>query len=493
MPSVRTSFPQYSRCFYEMSREIFADQANDGNGQPGHGGGLWSRRHKYHLRLAATLTVALLYAPVRLLFLFTVMVGNFEASFFPAYRRHDVVLNYFYHHTHLYDPTILLVMYLFGLFFAACEWLTSRLTLQLRVWRFWRHLVVESQEDYLACQLESGEKEKVLASISQQLQKQIAQLFPFPLLIRKMFCSKAAQMKAFFGMLTTDLEAFRGRRLAAQLPEFPKLSAELCRRSVIFMLTFDWFFYYLQLMINISSVGFFLFSLYFYPDLAIHRWPSLLWVVGEFLLSAYVLLLIVRYACFFTVCVCTSSLTTVHHLNEQRRAVERLIFHGSPFSRPSKGTSSIGHPNCLPLKSRLVVERHLREHSTTTSIIITGNGRFFGSAMAAFVYTNIPINIFLLSRIVMRHHLTWITLATYWLVVAIQLLELVVIFSPMSYTQVVMHRPHKYDDLYGRLLSGPKLAITIGPLAEVTYFSTYELLLTYIAYLLLAFSQLMGG
>ena len=141
----------------------------------------------------------------------------------------------------------------------------------------------------------------------------------------------------------------------------------------------------------------------------------------------------------------------------------------------------------------------------------------------------------------MRHHLTWITLAAYWLVVAIQLLELVVIFSPMSYTQVVMHRPHKviprlqaammgrememkmkiadkgkrksltttttttttttawtrlklkYDDLYGRLLSGPKLAITIGQLAEVTYFSTYELLLTYIAYLLLAFSQLMGG
>ena len=144
--------------------------------------------------------------------------------------------------------------------------------------------------------------------------------------------------------------------------------------------------------LDLLSVGFFLFSLYFYPDLAIHRWPSLLWVVGEFLLSAYVLLLIVRYACFFTVCVCTSSLTTVHHLNEQRRAVERLIFHGSQaFSRPSKGTSSIGHPNCLPLKSRLVVERHLREHSTTTAIIITGNERFFGSAMAAFVYTNVRI------------------------------------------------------------------------------------------------------
>ncbi len=264
-------------------------------------------------------------------------------------------------------------------------------------------------------------------------------------------------------------------------------------------------------------------SLYFYPDLSIHPlWPTTVWLLGEFLLSSYVLLLIIRYAAFFTTGVLTAGLIFVRHLNEQRRAVERLL-QGLLIKKTERYLS----PNC-----RLTVERHLAEHNTVSYLILAGSERMFGNATAAFVYTNaspvfcsriflkyftylqIPINIFLLARIVFQRHQMWFTLATYWTVVAIQLLELVVVFSPVSHAHIVLHKPAKmiphlqaammmvdgcggltkkkhtkaasmsawtrlklkHDDLYGRLLSGPKLTATCGVQFEITYFGFYEVL-----------------
>lgn len=94
---------------------------------------------------------------------------------------------------------------------------------------------------------------------------------------------------------------------------------------------------------------------------------------------------------------------------------------------------------------------------------------------------------------------------------SVQLLAGTVVFAPLAWCCKVYHSPRefipklqplmvgyqwllfklKYDDLYGRLIDrGPKIAISIGPSGAITFLSALEFLFLYIAYCLMAFSQI---
>lgn len=163
----------------------------------------------------------------------------------------------------------------------------------------------------------------------------------------------------------------------------------------------------------------------------------------------------------------------------------------------------------LPVRFKPLVDRFLEDHNLTCYLVLEGSSRLFGNILLGFLYTQIPMNIIFIRRIVF---FTWAdpTLtAILSLVCVIQLEICAAVFLPFAWCQTVYHSPKKfipclqvltkgqsawlvtkmkYDDLLKRLLYGSKISISIGPLAEVTYFSSLEFLLSYVAYLLMSFS-----
>lgn len=134
-------------------------------------------------------------------------------------------------------------------------------------------------------------------------------------------------------------------------------------------------------MLDVLSVAFGCLFLWVYPDLNIHFWSTYYWVVGESLATIYVLLLIVRYAYFFTQCVFVALIATLNHLSAERKTVEQILSKSSKFVQK--------RDSFLLLKYRLAIEQHLREHNLMCYIIVTGADELFSSTMACFVYTNV--------------------------------------------------------------------------------------------------------
>lgn len=92
----------------------------------------------------------------------------------------------------------------------------------------------------------------------------------------------------------------------------------------------------------------------------------------------------------------------------------------------------------------------------------------------------------------------------------VQLMAGIVVFAPLAWCCKIYHSPKefipklqplmvgyqwllfklKYDDLFGRLIDNhSKIAVSMGPSGAITYISALEFLFLYIAYILIAFSQ----
>ena len=125
-----------------------------------------------------------------------------------------------------------------------------------------------------------------------------------------------------------------------------------------------------------------------------------------------------------------------------------------------------------------------------------GNRALWGPVMAAFVVSNLPLNIYVLSLIVLSVVTTTFEAVSLRIVLLIQLVAFAVTMGPLSVTSEQAHRiqdslvalqPYlmggnrwlglklKLDCLKVRLSTGhPKVAITIGPAREVTVETLFE-------------------
>lgn len=222
---------------------------------------------------------------------------------------------------------------------------------------------------------------------------------------------------------------------------------------------------------------------YHYPAWHLHSWLTILWVCFDLLLAWSLLLRLIRYAIFFTLCTLMGTITLAGHSLQMRRKVEKRLLATS-FRR------------CRRLSPRWkgLLKEHLREHSLVTYYAISGSEALNGPVLYAFLCTNVPINVYLISRTVLGEQQAWVNLAVYWLIVLLQLAALVAVFAPLAWTSSVFHAPKgfipklqimtrgrywlptklKYDDLYGRLVRGPKMAISVGSVTAITYFTTME-------------------
>lgn len=236
---------------------------------------------------------------------------------------------------------------------------------------------------------------------------------------------------------------------------------------------------------------------YIYPGWSGHHWLAIVDVICEMTYPLIFILFLVRYLVLFTTMTVLGTLVfTSHLLGFQKQLMAILKAHKRLKFIP---------PVCNNL-----FERFLRQHNVIVANVVSCSGQLWGKIVLATVCTQIPINIIFVRKIAFSGEETPLTLKlVLFLIFAVQLALFGLIFAPLSWCQKVYHSPKKfipqflllttgspwrrlrfkYNDLYGRLLRGPKFAISIGPLHAITYFSSLELLFTYLAYLLVAFSQ----
>ncbi|KAI2796288.1 hypothetical protein BLOT_015842 [Blomia tropicalis] len=164
----------------------------------------------------------------------------------------------------------------------------------------------------------------------------------------------------------------------------------------------------------------------------------------------------------------------------------------------------------IPYRHHRIVHNQLHEYNRVTSLLLDGNRQIFGTILYYFLLSNIPVNIFLLARGVFEDHRTIEEIIS-WVFMFSQLTIMFIVFSLLSWLTAVCHKPStfipvlqpmlksnsnwlwykiKYTDLYYRLVdNGPKIGVAFGDMHTVTYVSSFEILLAYIGYVLMAFNM----
>ena len=246
-----------------------------------------------------------------------------------------------------------------------------------------------------------------------------------------------------------------------------------------------------------------------YPHWRRHHWLSIVEVVYEMIWPLVFLILLIRYVILFTTMTILGTLVFTSHLREWQNRVKAVL-----DAHFRKKRSFFKLPT-IPVSGRLLLERLLREHNLISYLVVSCSDQLWGNVVLATVGTQIPINIVFVKKIVSPgsdQETTPLSLKfLLFIIFAIQMGVFAGIFVPLSWCQSQYHSPKKlvhrlmlsttgsgawwwtlrlkYAELYGRLVRGPKVAITVGPLHAITYLSSLEFLFTYFAYVLMIFSQ----
>lgn len=186
---------------------------------------------------------------------------------------------------------------------------------------------------------------------------------------------------------------------------------------------------------------------------------------------------------FFLNCVLLYTLVFTGHDLELQKNVRCLV---KKYSNTKRGVY-----NRLPysLYHQFIVSNQLVEHNKICYLVLQSSSEMFATVLLLFICNHLPINVYLLRRIVLIGIEDKIDNAIIWFLIAFQTCAAFIIFAPLAWSSWVHHRPKgfmsklgfllskdnrwfvlqmKFDDLFGRLVSGPKVAVSIGNLKPVT-------------------------
>ncbi|KAJ6224148.1 hypothetical protein RDWZM_002693, partial [Blomia tropicalis] len=232
------------------------------------------------------------------------------------------------------------------------------------------------------------------------------------------------------------------------------------------------------------------------------RWYGYVWLNLEFLVYIYAGLECIQNGSFFSLCTITGTIVFAGHVIEMDRKMWKMI---DQCRRKCPMLRSI---SC---RSHKIIDNQLCEHNRVTYLVISGSRELFSYILYAFLLTNIPVNVYLISRSAIEQQ-KLIDQFILWGIVFVQLVVLIIVFGPLAWCAKVYHAPAKfipilqpmlrsssgwlwykikYEDLYHRLIdNGPKLAVSIGTVRAITYMASIEFMFMYIGYILMAFSQI---
>jgi len=126
-------------------------------------------------------------------------------------------------------------------------------------------------------------------------------------------------------------------------------------------------------------------------------------------------------------------------------------------------------------------------------LAINASNVLFGGTIFACILTTIPINIYYIRRTFFAVQ-PCIQKVAESIVIVIQIISYLIIFTPFAWCCAVYHSPKtfipklqsmlhgnqwiifklKLNDIFDRLVRGPKIAINIGPTKEITYATSLE-------------------
>lgn len=232
-----------------------------------------------------------------------------------------------------------------------------------------------------------------------------------------------------------------------------------------------------------------------HPGWSSHTWLSIVYAAFEALFPIIMIVLLIRYFIFLITVAILGTVIFTSHLIEWKNKVEAFL---------QKQTQKLQTPINFSLGGRSLMECFLREHNLIALEVIDCSGQLWGKIIFATICTQIPINIIFVKKLLVASlssenegdvsspllHLIYICVFVF------QVFIFAVIFVPLGWCQKVYHSPKrfiprflllstgngarcwrlrlKYDDLYGRLMRGPKIALNVGELHDITYMTAAE-------------------
>ena len=511
-------FAKFKHCLYEKSKELLENKMKEGEG------GCFKRKlslwHYFDV-------IAFFTCTVRILLITAVMYNEYQVPGWYDFRRQDVIVGFLHTFRTTFDYTTFLMVYFFGVVYFLLEWWCFRLNTSTPNWRFWHQLMVATLEHYRQCRLNESSLKR-LQSLKQEKYRQKLEAYWWfvPVPVKKAFARGLASAEIFYKMEDVNLQRMQSGH---PLSMMPLLGWSLRARALQVMLLTEVLAFAFQLAIGeresyeltldeLNVTSFFLVMIYataiavfisIYPHWRRHYLLSIVEFAYEISWPLVFLLLLVRYVVLFTTMTILGAVVFIGHLREWQCRVRVVI--DAHFVKKKRRT--LLKPPKIPASGRLLLERLLCEHNLISYLVISCSDQLFGKVVLATICTQIPINIVFVKKIVIGSEqetpLSFKFLL--FIIFAIQLGVFAGIFVPLSWCQSQYHSPKslvhrlmlattdsgawwwtlrlKYNDLYGRLVCGPKVAITVGPLHAITYFSSLEFLFTYCAYVLMIFSQ----
>lgn len=210
-----------------------------------------------------------------------------------------------------------------------------------------------------------------------------------------------------------------------------------------------------------------------------YPWYILLWNINDLFLGVYTLIKFIQCSAFFTNVSIMSAVVFINQMNLlKKKSLLKIIVN---TKRKIRTPCSV--------KAMKMVINFLVEHNTICYLIMSGNSPLWGPVMAAFVLTNLPVNVYVLSQLVLSTgDNSFIELLVLITILTVQIAAFYINMRPMSnmckelhalQSTIVSLQQHlmsgqwnllklKLDDLKERLSCGPKVAVTIGSAREVT-------------------------
>ena len=405
------------------------------------------------------------------------------------FRRHDMLLAIIFHFREELEYTTIFMLYPFSLLYLALEHYTFRLDVRGQYWRYWWQLTVLNLDQYRKSQLKTAQERNQVQAVKEKKYLEKVSALPFfgsfigVILQQTTLIKRAAYGKSVWNLDFVDLEKISRR----PLPLLPHASWPLRRRTIFTLLYFEVLTVLGELaLLPVYWATVVVFAAV-YPDWSGHTLLSIGFVLVEIAVGYFVLHILARYGLFFTCITVLGTMSTPNYLIEVQAELKKVCF--------KKGKKSV---KIIPLKRKPLIDNFLVEHTRLCTTVVETSRTLYGPLIFATVLTMIPSNVIFVRRIFLLA--TPPSLRLIFLLVFVIQSELVLfIFVPLSWCHQVYHCPKrfipglllrisaqnsgwmrtklKYDDLYGRLMSGPKLGLSVGPMHTITYFSSLEVLL----------------
>ncbi|KAH9390374.1 hypothetical protein TYRP_023125, partial [Tyrophagus putrescentiae] len=432
------------------------------------------------------LAIAVFLYALKMPFVVYIMYTDYSTSF--NFRRHEMLLGFCSAYRLVIDHWTLLMVHLFIYIFFALEYWTWRLDSCHRTWRFWWQLTVQSLEDYQQCTLERSKLSKVLLLREEKYRQVLAErVSQFPVSLQITLARVLAKVATAYTLEHIDRRRFLTTR---PLTLMPRLRWHLRRRTLQVMLITEYLAFGTQIVSVLGYWSAIPVFLYFYPD-----WtePSLLAIFQlsfDVTSAYYIFLCLIRWTFLFAAQTFIGKVVFTGHVSDERRLLKANLRICQQRNR-----------NILPLFLERSVFCFLREHNLVCFHVLSGSLQLWGRLIFGILLTQVPINIVFVKRLFFDQTPALLRLVFAIFFVA-QVLIYGIIFLPLSYCTKVYHSPKKIipqliqhltgqnavaggrrwtlgnalklDDLYGRLMNGPRFAVFIGSLQPITYLSSLE-------------------